>query len=208
MKICARCKMSKYLSCFGKSKNSSDGLWLYCKVCTNERARIYREKNPEKVQESGLRSRLKHSDRVAETKRKYRQNNPEKVKAARKLAYEKNRENELATAREYKIRNKEELAAKAARRLQENPHLNRFFRSQRRANEKNAKPIWHDSKAVKALHAQAVKLSQETGFDWHVDHIVPLKSDLVCGLHWHGNMQLLPASLNQSKSNRHWPDMP
>lgn len=208
MKTCARCKISKEFSCFGKGKNYKDGMWPYCKQCTNERAQAYRESNPEKVKESGRLSRRKNPERIAESKRRYRENNQEKVKKARKLAYDKNRDVELSVAREYKLRNKDELAKKAAKRLKDNPHLNRFFRSQRRAAEKNAKPLWHDSKAVKALHIEAVRRKQETGEEWHVDHIVPLTSDLVCGLHWHGNMQLLPASVNQSKSNRHWPDMP
>jgi len=36
----------------------------------------------------------------------------------------------------------------------------------------------------------------------HVDHIVPLVSQLVCGL------QILDAKANIEKGNRSWPDMP
>ena len=78
----------------------------------------------------------------------------------------------------------------------------------RMAKKKMATPSWFDKEAVRDLHAEAVRLESLTGISFHVDHIVPIKSDLVCGLHWHGNMQLLPASANQSKSNRYWPDMP
>ncbi len=41
-----------------------------------------------------------------------------------------------------------------------------------------------------------------------VDHIVPIKSELVCGLHCIDNFQLLTRSENASKGNRYWPDMP
>jgi hypothetical protein len=47
-----------------------------------------------------------------------------------------------------------------------------------------------------------------TGFGWHVDHIVPLISPVVCGLHWYRNIRVIPAKENMMKSNKHWEDMP
>ena len=45
-------------------------------------------------------------------------------------------------------------------------------------------------------------------FGMAVDHVVPITSDFVSGLHcWH-NLQLLTKSENSSKLNRFWPDMP
>ena len=45
-------------------------------------------------------------------------------------------------------------------------------------------------------------------FGFEVDHVVPIRSKIVCGLNVPANMQLLHKSLNSSKGNRHWPDMP
>ena len=83
-------------------------------------------------------------------------------------------------------------------------HKHKFYvqRAKRRASEKLAVPPWAEHDLIKTLYAKAMEL----GFE--VDHIVPLNSDIVCGLHcWH-NLQLLDMSINRSKGNREWPDMP
>lgn len=71
-----------------------------------------------------------------------------------------------------------------------------------------ATPAWADVKKMRAIYREAQKLSASHGLKYHVDHIVPLTSDIVCGLHNEFNLQVLPAVDNLKKHNRHWPDMP
>lgn len=40
-----------------------------------------------------------------------------------------------------------------------------------------------------------------TGFDWHIDHIVPINYKNACGLHNAFNLQVVPASWNLKKKH-------
>jgi hypothetical protein len=77
----------------------------------------------------------------------------------------------------------------------------------RRAAKLQASVAWADKDKMAVFYEAAQRLTELTGTVYHVDHIVPLVSDKVCGLHNEFNLQVLPGVENLRKHNRHWPDM-
>lgn len=69
-------------------------------------------------------------------------------------------------------------------------------RNKYRFSRKMATPLWSQTKQIVEFYENCPK-------GYHVDHIVPLTNDLVCGLHVLENLQYLTATENLIKSNKY-----
>ncbi len=78
----------------------------------------------------------------------------------------------------------------------------------RKAAKLRATPSWANQFFIEEAYDLAQRRTKATGIRWEVDHIVPLRSRLVCGLHVEHNLCVIPKSTNAAKGNRFWPDMP
>jgi 5-methylcytosine-specific restriction endonuclease McrA len=71
--------------------------------------------------------------------------------------------------------------------------------AKRRATALQATPPWAEFEQIAMLYVKARRLTETTGVDHEVDHIVPLKNDVVCGLHCLSNLRILTADANNRK---------
>lgn len=61
--------------------------------------------------------------------------------------------------------------------------------------------VWADEDRIKTIYSKSDMLSKFVGLPYHVDHIVPLVNNRVCGLHCEDNLQILTATDNLEKNN-------
>lgn len=113
------------------------------------------------------------------------------------------REAENKRLRDWSAANREKTRAWKARWKKANPEAVAAFSGKRRAALKNAIPTWANEQAILDIYRECRNHPNH-----HVDHIVPLVSKIVCGLHCEANLRIIPAVENYSKNNRRWPDMP
>lgn len=75
----------------------------------------------------------------------------------------------------------------------------------RKAAKLKRTPPWltqEHFKEIEQIYMDAQQVSKDTGVLHHVDHIIPLRGEVVSGLHVPWNLQVLTASQNISKGNR------
>lgn len=172
MKTCSKCLLLKDKSKFYLNKTCKDGLEPWCKEC-----RLYAQKN-----------------RYLENKEVY----TARIKNYRESHKEKRRE----YYKEYSLINSNKIREKSKRYYEENKsyHLNK--NATRRSFEKLAVPNWANKKKIEAIYEFSVIVSKDLKEKFHVDHLIPLRGNNVCGLHVEENLRVIPARSNLSKGNK------
>jgi hypothetical protein len=156
-----------------------------CRGCVDARHRARRAIDPEPYRK---RERARYGDRRREQCRASYARNIEK-----RHAYESTRnadpvrhESIVRRSREYAKRHRGKKNALTAKR---------------RALRRKATPRWLTRDQLAEMRAMYVEASAREG-EWEVDHIVPIRSKVVCGLHVPWNLRIIPKVENRRKSNR------
>jgi hypothetical protein len=172
-KVCSICKEEKGILEFHKLKSGKYGRESRCKECSKADKKAYYQKNKEVIIKKNLEYQKTNPDIVNRSSKKWRDNNKEKQ------AY---------LTKEWSKQNRGSINNNCAKR---------------RSLKLKATPDWSECEKIKKVYIGARKLEELTGLKYHVDHIVPLQGKDVCGLHVWENLQVLEASLNIKKGNRH-----
>jgi len=65
-----------------------------------------------------------------------------------------------------------------------------------------ATPNWCCPASVRHIYSECVRLSDQMGLEFEVDHMIPIHNKKVCGLHVPENLKVVSHSLNRIKGNK------
>ena len=142
----------------------------------------------------------------AERSAKWRRNNPDAARAAQERYEKAHPGRKQVVAAKWTKANPLRARAAVNRWAKQNRATTRALQKAREARKLKAVPAWYNKEDVAAMY-RLCNIFKKTSLDLQVDHVVPLVSDFVSGLHCLENLQLLHKYENQTKSNRFWPDM-
>jgi hypothetical protein len=217
-KVCPTCRRVLPLPAFGKRpERGRNAVRSKCKDCANVARKQARSsassEDRERALEVARQWKRENRQRNNATKRAWEARNRDKVLAcARKLqARWRATHRRLAVRRSLASRAKKAEVYKAYNRKWRKDNAARCRAKYKRymAKKLNATPAWADESQIERVYQLCSRRNarKTRGVRWHVDHIVPLQSKRVCGLHVHVNRRVIPGALNISKGNRRWPGM-
>jgi hypothetical protein len=190
-KFCRVCESSLPLEDFPSGGNSSYSKGT-CFVCKKKKKKDYYEANKE----------------IILTKFAEYQRTSQKVKDYQAAYFQANKEKNYSATKRWRARNPEKQRAILKADYKSRSYMWTFYVNNRRARKLQATPKWANEFFISEIYNLAKLRTGMTGIECHVDHIVPLKNNLVCGLHWEGNLQIISAKENMVKGNRTWINMP
>lgn len=90
-------------------------------------------------------------------------------------------------------------------RLKNHPEKYNYHTANRRSMHDMSTPKWlnkEQKKEILKIYKESKNISKISNVVHEVDHIIPIRSKTVCGLHVPWNLQIITRSQNRSKSNK------
>lgn len=181
LKICCTCKSEKEIYCFGKNKNTSDGLSAQCKQCAKEYRDTHKNKKKDYPSSNiGYKRlyRISNKDRANSLRKNKYQNNKEKYKVQNKINYTKRRDKRLVSFHSYYIETKEVRSQYNKQYRLDNPDYISLKNRQR-------KKLLHDLPTIKQSEINELMndhnhkcyycgIIVQRRVNLHLDHKIPL----------------------------------
>lgn len=117
--------------------------------------------------------------------------------------YKSNKGKKAAYDKERRESNRQLYRDASNRFSKNNPAKKKADVIARRFKVKQQTPVWANFGYMNLFYKFAKIEAERIGKAVHVDHIIPLRGKLVCGLHCEDNMQLLTATANLKKHNHY-----
>lgn len=172
---------------------------IHCYSCNSRKS--VSEFYPDRSRSCGYSSRCKKCSYQKEVQARYRRTQKRKEQSKRyqekRRSEPRYKERKRDLQRIWARKNSSTVRERRKRSYQENYAKNRvsyIFRTVvRKLLCRQQKPIWADNKKIREYYAETAAKGLT------VDHIIPLKSPLVCGLHSVENFQMLTREENSAK---------
>jgi hypothetical protein len=148
----------------------------HCVSCHATHVTTYQHHHKDKLYKKALEWRINNPEKVKAVAKRFRETNADKIKSWRK----QNKQRIRKLGQRYRKINRQKLTA---------------YEAARRASKLKATPRWFEKEQVDHFYSNVPK-------GYEVDHIIPLKNALICGLHVVSNLQYLPRYDNVAKNNR------
>lgn len=215
-KRCYKCGVVKPLDDYQRHKSKADGRQSYCRECTNEANRVWREANRERAKEASRAWREANKERVREVNRAWYENNRERSLGNNRAWYQANKERAREYSRVWREENRERHLANGRAWAEANRERAReTSRAWQRANPDKRATIVHRRRARKSSAVPQRWTVDHTlgdplacwwcgrgllGATAHVDHVMPIR---LGGPADTANEVMSCADCNHSKNAKH-----
>lgn len=161
---------------------------VYCsKKCKNAH---WRHRFPDRAKAGQVAWRTNNPEASKQSTLRWQARNIEHYRAKQKRYYDENREKIYLKNKKWTERNRARVNARCMAR---------------HAAKMSATPKWltlAQRQEITRMYERAQELTQSTGINHEVDHVIPLISKAVCGLHVPWNLRVITARENRAKQNR------
>lgn len=229
-KFCIKCEIEKDINLFNKRKTSKDGYRNDCKDCGREYRKIW-----------GMKKYEENKEMMREKAKIWRQNNPDKVKERNRKSRESiDKEKTKIIMKEYRKNNKEKILLQRKEYLKNNPEMKIKFNKNRTKNmtpiqrlklcmrnslnkslKRNGYTKSSRTHDILGCSFEEFKLYLESKFEswmtwenhgkynyefnygWDIDHIIPLSiantEEEILKLNHYTNLQPLCSRINRNE---------